>query len=221
MNQTQSVPTRGRRPSLRDVGELQLVDNLRRRGVRLPELGIGVAVILISVIGSLWWQSRGAGSIRIAIAAHDVRAGDQIVADDISLASVSSDTRLEFIGATDAAELVGVRATSDVKAGTPFVSGMFSKVAPLGSSESLVGVVVDASRAPVEVVSGDIVDVVALDRDPMGADVVTTIVRRAAVWSVSIPLDVLDERSVTLRVPASVVSSFVGHDEVHLMKAGS
>lgn len=221
MNQTQSVPTRSRRPSLRAVGESPLVGQLRRRGVRLPELGIGIAVILISVIGSLWWQSRGAGSTRIAIAAHDLRAGDEINADDISLASVSSDTRLGVIGATDAAALVGVRVTSDVEVGAPLSSGMFSKVAPLGALESLVGVVVDANRAPVEIVAGDIVDVVALDRDPMGADVVTTIVRRAAVWSVSTPLDVLDERSVTLRVPASVVSSFVGHDEVHLMKAGS
>lgn len=194
---------------------------LRRRGVRLPELGIGIAVILVSVIGSLWWQSRGANSTRIAVAAGDVREGAILSIDDLAVVSISSDDELSLIAAAEAASVVGQRAVTDIAAGSPLMPAQFSELAPLSSSESLVGVVVDASRAPLEIATGDLVDVVALDRDLTGSDIVSSVVRRAEVWSVSVPTDVLDERSVTLRVPMSSIDSFVGHDEIHLMKAGS
>lgn len=194
---------------------------LRRRGVRLPELGIGIAIILVSVIGSLWWQGRGSNPTRIAVAADDVRAGDILSTDDLAVVSISSDEELSLIAAAEAATVVGQRAVTDIAAGSPLMPAQFSVLAPLSSSESLVGVVVDASRAPVEIAAGDFVEVVALDRDLTGSDIVSSIVRRAQVWSVSIPTEVLDERSVTLRVPAASIDAFVGHDEIHLMKVGS
>lgn len=194
---------------------------LRRRGVRLPELGIGIAVILVSVIGSLWWQSRGASPNRIAVAADDLRAGDILESDDLAAVSISSDDELLLLAAAEATTIVGQRVVTDIPAGTPLTRAQFSELMPLSSTESLVGVVVDASRAPLEIVAGDLVDVVALDRDLTGSDIVSSVVRQAQVWSVSVPTEVLDERSVTLRVPKSSIDLFVGHDEIHLMKAGS
>jgi len=220
MNQqtTTSIGSIGGRRAAVDT---RVLAPLRRRGVRLPELGIGIAVILVSVIGSLWWQSRGANSTRIAVAAGDVREGDILSTDDLAVVSISSDDELSLIAAAEAATVVGQRAVTDIAAGSPLMPAQFSVLAPLSSSESLVGVVVDASRAPLEIAAGDLVDVVALDRDLTGAEIVSSVVRRAEVWSVSVPTDVLDERSVTLRVPVSSIDSFVGHDEIHLMKAGS
>jgi len=220
MNQqtTTSIGSIGGRRAAVDT---RVLAPLRRRGVRLPELGIGIAVILVSVIGSLWWQSRGANSTRIAVAAGDVREGDILSTDDLAVVSISSDDELSLIAAAEAATVVGQRAVTDIAAGSPLMPAQFSVLAPPSSSESLVGVVVDASRAPLEIAAGDLVDVVALDRDLTGADIVSSVVRRAEVWSVSVPTDVLDERSVTLRVPVSSIDSFVGHDEIHLMKAGS
>lgn len=220
MNQqtTTSIGSSGGRRAAVDT---RVLAPLRRRGVRLPELGIGIAVILVSVIGSLWWQARGANPTRIAVAADDVRAGDVLSTDDLAVVSISSDDELSLIAAAEAATVVGQRAVTDIAAGSPLMRAQFSVLTPLSSSESLVGVVVDASRAPLEIAAGDLVDVVALDRDLTGSDIVTSVVRKAQVWSVSVPTDVLDERSVTLRVPMPSIDSFVGHDEIHLMKAGS
>lgn len=220
MNQSSATRAHGPLRRHRALVDTQVVERIRRKGVRLPELGIGIAVILMSVVGSLWWQSRGAGSNRVALAARELNAGDVIEIDDVAIASVSSDDRLALIEATQVNTLIGSRAVTDIEAGTPLNRGQLSTVRPLGRSESLVGVIVDAARAPIELAAGDVVDVVALDRDLSGLDVVSSIVTRVEVWSVSMPEDVLDERSVTLRIPASAVDSFVGHDEIHLMKVG-
>lgn len=219
MNQQTTTPVgsvRNRKSSV----DARVLAPLRRRGVQLPELGIGIAVILVSIIGSLWWQSRGAHSTRIAVVAEDVRTGDILSTDDLGVVSISSDDELSLIAAAEAATVVGRRAVTDIAAGSPLMEAQFSELTPLSPSESLVGVVVDAARAPVEIAAGDFVDVIALDRDLTGSDIVSSIVRHAEVWSVSVPVDVLDERSVTLRVPMSAIDSFVGHDEIHLMKAG-
>jgi hypothetical protein len=205
----------------RTIAESQVVERLRHRGVRLPELGIGIAIILTSVVGSLWWHGRGANFSGVAVAAREVAPGDVIQAGDIAIVKISSNDELALIAAAEAQTLVGTRAITPIESGAPLVRGMFSALTPLGRSESLVGIVVDASRAPVEIAAGDLVDVLALDRDLTGVDVVSTVAQNAEVWSVSLPADALDERSVTLRIPSSASELFVGHDELHLMRAGS
>ena len=219
MNQ-QTTSTIGSARNRKASVDARVFAPLRRRGVQLPELGIGIAVILVSVVGSLWWQSRGANPTRIAVAADDVRAGDILSTDDLGVVSIASDDKLSLIAAAEATTVIGRRAVTDIAAGSPLTESQFSELTPLSSSESLVGVVVDAARAPVEIAAGDFVDVVALDRDLTGSDIVSSVVRHVEVWSVSVPVDLLDERSITLRVPMSTIDSFVGHDEIHLMKAG-
>jgi hypothetical protein len=221
MNQSATAQAPGHRTRRRTVVDSQVVDRLRHRGVRLPELGIGIAIVLTSIVGSLWWHSRGAGSTHVAVAAREVPLGDVIQPGDIAIVTISSDDELALIAAAEAQTVIGKRALTSIESGTPLARGMFSAVAPLGRTESLVGVVVDASRAPIEIAAGDMVDVIALDRDLTGVDVVSTVVQNAEVWSVSVPVDVLDERSVTLRVPSSSSEGFIGHDELHLARAGS
>ena len=211
-----------RRTSARIDGiRRSVVEPLRRRRVRVPELAIGIFVIAASVAVSVVLNTdddTGSGVLAIG---QPVERGQVIDADDLTVVSLSADRDVALLASELSGQVIGMRAAVDIEAGTPLSSSHLTGVEPLSTDDAVVGVVVDDSRAPAELVPGDLVHVVFLDTSLENGDVVSALPNVAEVWAVMAPDDIMSERSISLRVARQLAEAFVGHDEIHLVKVVS
>lgn len=193
---------------------------IRRRGIRIPEVAIGLAIITASIaLFALLGRGADEGR-RVLVLRSDLGDGQVVDATDLGVVEISASEGLTLLPDTAATELVGMRATSDLLAGTPLSGSQFTDVVPLSRSEGLVGLVVAPQQAPLDLHPGDEVSVVVVDQTVDGLATVTPLTFSASVWSVSIPDGSTSERSVALRVPLGSASLIMGHDELHLVKVG-
>lgn len=196
----------------------RLVEPLRRRKVRVPELAIGLFVIAAAVTVSVVLNTDDSEGTGVLAVNRAIERGEIIDTSDLTVVTLTADQDIALLSTRLAEEVVGMRAAVDIDAGTPLSSSHLFDVVPLSSADAVVGIVVDDSVAPNELVVGDTVRVVFLDSSLEDGDVVTTLPTLAEVWTVSSPDGLSSERSVSLRVPRLVADSFVGHDEIHLVK---
>ncbi|MEY3091649.1 MAG: hypothetical protein RIU67_432 [Actinomycetota bacterium] len=197
-----------------------VAEPIRRRGVRIPEVAIGLAVIVASIAAFLTLGGDSDTGRKVLVTSRDLAAGVIVSESDLSPVSVSSSEALAVLPESLAADVIGMRTTNEVPAGTPLSASLLSDVTPLDSDEGLVGVVVGLDQAPIDLFAGDVVSVVVIDRSVEGISFTTALPIDVSVWAVSVPDELMKERSVTLRVPLSSIESFVGHDEMHLVKVG-
>lgn len=195
-----------------------VVEPLRRRRVRVPELAIGIFVIAASVAVSVVLNTdddTGSGVLAIS---QPVERGQVIDADDLTVVSLAADQDVALLATELSQQVIGMRAAVDIEAGTPLSSSHLTGVEPLSTDDAVVGVVVDDSRAPADLAPGDLVHVVFLDTSLENGDVVSTLPNVAEVWATTTPDDIMSERSISLRVARQLAEAFVGHDEIHLVK---
>lgn len=221
----QSIPMSnpsGRRTAVRFAGLRQsVVEPLRRRRVRVPELAIGVLVIAAAVAASVALNTDGDSGTGVLAVGRTVTRGQVIDSSDLTVVSLTADQDVALLATELSSQVVGMRAAVDIDAGTPLSSSHLIDVAPLSADEAVVGVVVDDARAPADLVPGDLVRVVYLDTSLENGDVVSTLPNLAEVWAVSNPDDLMGERAISLRIARTLAESFVGHDEIHLVKVVS
>ncbi|MEY2995384.1 MAG: hypothetical protein RLZZ39_209 [Actinomycetota bacterium] len=196
----------------------RIVEPLRRRKVKVPELAIGLFVIAAAVTVSVVLNTDDSEGTGVLAVNRAVQRGEIIDTGDLTVVTLTADQDIALLSTRLADEVVGMRAAVDIDAGTPLSSSHLFDVVPLSSADAVVGIVVDDSAAPTDLVVGDTVRVVFLDSSLEEGDLVTTLPTLAEVWTVSLADGLSSERSVSLRVPRLVADSFVGHDEIHLVK---
>lgn len=196
----------------------RIVEPLRRRKVKVPELAIGLFVIAAAVTVSVVLNTDDSEGTGVLAVNRAVQRGEIIDTGDLTVVTLTADRDIALLSTRLADEVVGMRAAVDIDAGTPLSSSHLFDVVPLSSADAVVGIVVDDSAAPTDLVVGDTVRVVFLDSSLEEGDLVTTLPTLAEVWTVSLADGLSSERSVSLRVPRLVADSFVGHDEIHLVK---
>ncbi len=194
------------------------MEPLRRRKVKVPELAIGLFVIAAAVTVSVVLNTDDSEGTGVLAVNRAVQRGEIIDTGDLTVVTLTADQDIALLSTRLADEVVGMRAAVDIDAGTPLSSSHLFDVVPLSSADAVVGIVVDDSAAPTDLVVGDTVRVVFLDSSLEEGDLVTTLPTLAEVWTVSLADGLSSERSVSLRVPRLVADSFVGHDEIHLVK---
>jgi len=197
-----------------------LQSSLRHRGVRLRELAVGTAVLAASVGLFVAMSSDEPGGAVVLVAAVDVARGERIDSKMLGTAVVSSDEDLPYLPVAEADVVAGLLAGVDLPAGTPLLASMLQERSPLGPAEALVGVTVDASKAPIELAAGDRVRLVIVRDDIEDGRVISELDTFAVVWSVGVVDDLDGERSVSLRIPLSAASLIAGHDDVNIVKVG-
>lgn len=195
-----------------------VVGPLKRRRVRIPELAIGVFVIAGAIAVSVILNTEEDSGTGVLAVGQDVARGQVIDAADLTVVSIDADRDVALLASELSANVVGMRAAVAMEAGTPLSSSHLVSVSPLSRREALVGLVIDDSRAPADLAPGDLVEVKFLDTSLENGDVVSSLPNVAEVWSVSVPDDVMGERSISLRIDRVLGESFVGHDEIHLVK---
>lgn len=198
----------------------KVAEPIRRRGVRVPEVAVGLAVIAGSIATFVALGGDSNAGRKVVVSSRDLPAGAIVSESDVSLVAVSSSEALAVLPESQAAEVIGLRTTNEIQAGTPLSTSLLSDVTPLDSDEGLLGIVVTLEQAPTDLHAGDMVSVVVIDRSVEGISTTAVLPFDVSVWGISIPDELMKERSVTLRVPLSSIESFVGHDEMHLVKVG-
>ncbi|MDA0371188.1 MAG: SAF domain-containing protein [Actinomycetota bacterium] len=199
----------------------KFVEPLRRRQIRIPELAVGLLVIAAAVTVSVVLNTDDSEGTGVLAVNRSVPRGHVIDSSNLTVVTLTADQNVALLSTRLAEDVIGMRAAVDIDAGTPLSSSHLFDMVPLSSADAVVGIVIDDSVAPADLVVGDTVRVVFLDSSLERGDVVTTLPTLAEVWSVSSPDGLSSDRSISLRVPRLVADSFVGHDEIHLVKVVS
>jgi len=195
-----------------------LTAGLQRKGVRIPEFAIGLLIVCVCIIGAFMWQNSDATGTKVLVTSRALKRGHEIQASDLSTITLTSSGDIALLQSSAAADVIGMRVSTDVVAGSPLTSSQIISVDPLSSTEGLAGITVTKSQAPANLAAGDNVQVIAVDSQSDGTNLTTVIDSKIQVWEMSEPDELSGDRSVTLRVAITSVNVLVGHDELHLIK---
>jgi Flp pilus assembly protein CpaB len=195
-----------------------LTAGLQRKGVRIPEFAIGLLIVCVCIIGAFMWQNSGAEGTQVLVTSRTLKRGHEIQATDLSTITLTSSDDIALLSTGAATDIIGMRLTTDIIAGSPLAPSQLITVEPLASTEGLAGITVTKSQAPANLAAGDNVQVIAVDSQSDGSNLTTSISTNVQVWEISEPDELSGDRSVTLRVAITSASELIGHDELHLVK---
>ena len=212
-----SQPGSAYRQRLSGMGT-SLTAGLQRKGVRIPEFAIGLLIICICIIGAFMWQNSDATGTKVLVTSRALQRGHEIQASDLSSITLTSSDDIALLETSTATDIIGMRITTDIVAGTPLTPSQLISVRPLTTTEGLAGITVTKAQAPANLAAGDNVQVIAVDSQSDGTNLTTSIAAKIQVWEISDPDELSGDRSVTLRVAITSANELIGHDELHLVK---
>ena len=212
-----SQPGSAYRQRLSGMGT-SLTAGLQRKGVRIPEFAIGLLIICICIIGAFMWQNSDATGTKVLVTSRALQRGHEIQASDLSSITLTSSDDIALLETSTATDIIGMRITTDIVAGTPLTPSQLISVGPLTTTEGLAGITVTKAQAPANLAAGDNVQVIAVDSQSDGTNLTTSIAAKIQVWEISDPDELSGDRSVTLRVAITSANELIGHDELHLVK---
>ena len=212
-----SQPGSAYRQRLSGMGT-SLTAGLQRKGVRIPEFAIGLLIVCICIIGAFMWQNSDATGTKVLVTSRALQRGHEIQASDLSSITLTSSDDIALLETSTATDIIGMRITTDIVAGTPLTPSQLISVRPLTTSEGLAGITVTKAQAPANLAAGDNVQVIAIDSQSDGTNLTTSIAAKIQVWEISDPDELSGDRSVTLRVAITSANELIGHDELHLVK---
>lgn len=133
-----------------------------KRRSRLPELVVGVALMVGGSLAAVLWHLSTTDNQAVLALAGPVTRGQVIEASDLRVVYLSSDDPIARLADSQAAEVVGRPARSDMAAGTLLTTDSVVSGPTLAEGEGVVGLALDPGQVPLSrLVPGDIVDVVA------------------------------------------------------------
>ena len=212
-----SQPGSAYRQRLTGMGT-SLTAGLQRKGVRIPEFAIGLLIVCICIIGAFMWQNSDATGTKVLVTSRALQRGHEIQASDLSSITLTSSDDIALLETSTATDIIGMRITTDIVAGTPLTPSQLISVRPLTTTEGLAGITVTKAQAPANLAAGDNVQVIAVDSQSDGTNLTTSIVAKIQVWEISDPDELSGDRSVTLRIAITSANELIGHDELHLVK---
>lgn len=153
-----SSPTAG--PSQQRLG-VEPPASPRRQ--RLPELAVGVLLVVGCALAALMLAAGGRDRTPVVALAGDVSRGQVLTADDLSTVYVESDSSIASTPADDRGDLVGLAALSDLPSGALVTPGQLAEpVEVLDAGAGTVGLSLEAGQLPsLRLAPGDEVSVVA------------------------------------------------------------
>lgn len=132
----------------------------RRR--RLPELAIGVALMVAFALAAVLWHLSSTSKDPVLALAANVERGEVIEATDLRIVYVASDEPLTHLPESASATVVGRIATTDLEAGTLLTRSQVTDRVRLAAGDGVVGLALDPGQFPaLGLVPGDRVNVVA------------------------------------------------------------
>lgn len=182
----------------------------RQRGIQIPQLLLSLLVVAVFALLAVWWQASTTSRTPVLALAADIAQGEPIRSDQLTEIYISSDVPATVQRASDAAMFVGARPVTDLSAGTLITTEMFVTGAELSPGQAFVGLELDRTRAPIGIVAGDRVQILAAGDD----EAVATLSVDAAVENatydngrlfVRLRLDVTSAQQVQVRAEEVVL----------------
>ena len=195
-----------------------LTAGLQRKGVRIPEFAIGLLIVCVCIVGAFMWQNSDATGTQVLVTSRALQRGHEIQASDLSSVTLTSSDDIALLDTSTATDVIGMRITTDIVAGTPLTPSQLISLNPLSKTEGLAGITVTKSQAPANLAAGDDVQVIAVDSQSDGTNLTTSLAAKVQIWEISAPDELSGDRSVTLRITIASANELIGHDELHLVK---
>jgi Flp pilus assembly protein CpaB len=175
-----------------------------RRGVRVPELVLGVLLVFGFGLAAVVWHTSTTSRTDVLVLARDVRQGEVLAADDLRAVAMSADEGVRLVPFERREAYVGQVVRTDLAAGTPLARALVQDEPALADGEGLASVKLAAGDAPT-LAPGDTVDAVQVPQEGMAATApstaVSVVAQRAVVWAVEPVADNETSTVVTLRLP--------------------
>lgn len=179
-----------------------------RRRSRLPEMAIGVVLMVAFALGAVLWHMSATDKTPVLALASAVGRGEVIEPGDLRVVYVATDGPIAHLPRSASSELVGRVAVADLEEGTLLTRGHVVARASLGPEDGVVGLALDPGQFPaLGLVPGDRVNVVAgtPDGSPSADDSEAVLARRAEVYAVE-EIGSQGRQFVSLRMPEEVAN---------------
>ncbi len=132
---------------------------------------LAVLLILVGALASAWLVYRSGNRVDVLVAAGDIEAGQQLTADDFSVARVATDDAPVIISSA-LPNFVGTYATSTIPEGTLLNRDMFLAGDVVPDNGVVVGMVLTPQQRPaLDVRAGDVVRLYLVPPDEAGGTV--------------------------------------------------
>lgn len=169
------------------TGDLML-EPVKRR-FRLPEVAVGLVVLLACALGVVLWQLNATRKDPVLAVANEVARGDVIEAGDLTVVYVSSDDPIAHLGRDQASRVVGRTALTDLEQGALLTSRAVSDGPIVQAGEGIVGLSLEPGQVPSSRLrAGDLVNVIAGAPPAVGGSTAevedTLLVEKAEVFAI-------------------------------------
>jgi hypothetical protein len=167
---------------------------------RLPELAIGVALVVGGALGAAWLHGNGNQLVTVVASVQALEVGHVIAVPDLVAKNISADVAQYFITAAEAKNLIGRTLSASVDASEPLSEKFLLPQRLLLADEILIPLKLNSGDFPPDLYPGNIVRI-ALTPDPgISTKVETEAYKNTVeVWSLHPPTDLETNYVVTLR----------------------
>jgi hypothetical protein len=187
--QSARAPGNGSVPS---SGPLRVEPPTARR-VRVPELVVGVALMVGFALAAVLWHTSSTSKEAALALSRPVPRGHVIEQRDLQVVYLASDDNIAHLSRTESGSLIGRVTLADLPAGTLLTSGSVAPRVAIGPNEGVVGLALEAGQVPATtLLPGDLVNVIAGPAESASASTATAatganvvLATRAAVYDVS------------------------------------
>jgi Flp pilus assembly protein CpaB len=164
----QTTMDRARGNGARPVTDEPRLESPSRRRGRLPELAVGVGLMVAFALAAVLWHLSSTDKDPVLALAVDVERGEVVEATDLRVVYMASDEPLASLPGSASATVVGRVATTDLEAGTVLTRSQVTERVVLAPGEGVVGLALDPGQFPaLGLAPGDRVNVVtAAPADP-------------------------------------------------------
>ncbi len=201
-----------------------VADGARRRvaGTRwgqrrvLAELALGIALVIGGAVGVLAWHRQAVQSHTVLVTARDLKRGEIIDLAELAVATVTGARGVTLLTRDDVDRVLGGVVVAPLPADTPLTAGMVEYRQRPGAHEALVSLALRPGEVPLDLAPRDVVRMVSIRLDPLGASPPAVTYDLAEVWSVRPPTDVDTTTLVTLRAATEVLERLALADRVRV-----
>ena len=123
-------------------------------------IALGLLVVVLSVLGTVTLYTRADDRIEVLAVGRSVAEGQEITADDLAVVSLSSDSELRTIPASEESRVVGQMAAVDLVPGSLLTQRQVSSGPRVPDGMVLTGATLKPGQYPVGLRAGDSVLVV-------------------------------------------------------------
>lgn len=154
------APTNGRSP-VREDWSLEPPSSGARPKRRMPDVLVGVAVVVGCALAAVVWSSSSAEGDAVLALLNPIARGQMVTLEDLKVVEVTTQEDVALVPRTGSGQVVGRRALAALPAGSLVTPSQFAATAPVEPGEAVVGLALGQGEYPTgRMAPGDVMTVV-------------------------------------------------------------